>query len=166
MAPSLLRPQGNLTPAEARKLAAEAPIILGNNPKAFSSSPLQSLFSASESAELWVIYENLLLTCLRTSDDRTAHECLERLILRFGDDNERILALKGLVKEAQANNNKELEDILKDYDAILAENGTNIVSRTEHSARVIYSLFYSQFPSDGLHYYDLWDGKQKQYPPW
>lgn len=73
-------------------------------------------------------YENLLLSCLRTGDERSAHECLERLVKRFGDDNERIMAFKGLVKEADASNNAELEKILKEYDEILAINNTNIVS--------------------------------------
>lgn len=73
-------------------------------------------------------YENLLLSCLRTGDEKAAHECLKRLVQRFGDDNERIMAFGGLVKEAEASNNAELEKVLRDYDAILAENDTNIVS--------------------------------------
>jgi hypothetical protein len=131
MAPSLLRPQAQLSPAEALQLAQQAPTILRSNPKAFSSSPLSFLFSSSETPELWMIYENLLLACLRTGDDRSAHEFLERLVLRFGDDNQRIMAMKGLVREAEAANNGELETVLKEYDEILAavgDGGTNIVS--------------------------------------
>jgi ER membrane protein complex subunit 2 len=131
MTPSLLRPQSHLSPGEARQIAQQAIPILKSNPKAFSSSPLLSLFSAQETPELWIIYENLLLACLRTSDDESAHKCLERLVLRFGDDNERIMALKGLVKEAEAQHSGELEKILNEYDQILAaigNGGTNIVS--------------------------------------
>jgi hypothetical protein len=128
MAPSLARPQGHLSPAEAMQLAQQAPEILRNNPKAFSSSPLQSLFSASETPELWIIYENLLLSCLRTGDEQAAHQCLERLVLRFGDDNERIMAFKGLVKEAEADNDGEMAQILKEYETILGSNPTNVVS--------------------------------------
>ncbi|KAF9881307.1 kinetoplast-associated protein kap [Colletotrichum karsti] len=126
MAPSLVRPQGHLSPAEALELAQQAPTILRNNPKAFSSSPLVSLFSASETPETWIIYENLLLACLRTGDSQAAHQCLERLVIRFGDDNERIMAFKGLVKEAEADNDGELVQVLKEYETILGQNATNI----------------------------------------
>lgn len=44
------------------------------------------------------------------------------------------MAFSGLVKEAEATNNAELEKILKDYDAILAESNTNIVSCEPGSA--------------------------------
>ncbi|KAF4455239.1 hypothetical protein F53441_2389 [Fusarium austroafricanum] len=126
MAPSLTRPQGQLSPAEALQLAQQAPTILKGNPKAFSVSPLVSLFSAAETAELWTIYENLIITCLRTGDDDSAHQCLERLVLRFGGENERVMALKGLIKEAEATNNNELQEVLKEYEDILQQDGTNI----------------------------------------
>ncbi|KEZ39719.1 Tetratricopeptide repeat domain-containing protein [Scedosporium apiospermum] len=129
MTPSLLRPQAYLSNKEVLELAQQAPNILRNNPKAFSTSPLVSLFTASETPELWMIYENLLIACLRTGDDQSAFEILERLIQRFGGENERIMALKGLAKEAKAANNAELEAILKEYDSLLsgqAESETNI----------------------------------------
>ncbi|KAK2028501.1 tetratricopeptide [Colletotrichum zoysiae] len=126
MAPSLVRPQGHLSPAEALELAQKAPAILQSNQKAFSSSPLLSLFSASETPELWIIYENLLIACLRTGDSHAAHQCLERLTLRFGDENERIMAFKGLVKEAEADNDGELAQVLMEYETILGANATNI----------------------------------------
>ncbi|KAK0376973.1 tetratricopeptide [Colletotrichum limetticola] len=126
MAPSLIRPQGHLSPAEALELAQRAPTILRNNPTAFSSSPLLSLFSASETPEIWTIYENLLLACLRTGDSQAAHQCLERLVIRFGNENERIMAFKGLVKEAEADNDGELAQVLKEYETILGQNATNI----------------------------------------
>ncbi|KAL2211991.1 protein prenylyltransferase [Sarocladium strictum] len=124
--PSLVQPQGRLSPAEAMKVAQEAPIILRNNPKAISASPLQFLFSAPETADLWTIYENLLLSCLRTADDDAAQQCLERLTLRFGDDNPRIMAFRGLVKEAQASNGSELDKVLAEYDVILEEDPLNV----------------------------------------
>lgn len=67
------------------------------------------------------------MSCLRTGDDQAAHQCLKRLVARFGNDNERVQALSGLVKEAEAQNNGELEEVLKEYNQILGENGTNIV---------------------------------------
>lgn len=129
MPPSLLHPPSHLSPEGARQQATLAPSILKNFPESISSTPILSLFSAPETAELWVTYENLLLACLRTGDDLSAHKCLERLIKRFGDKNERMMAFKGLVKEATAKNNTELEAILKEYDNILAEEENNIVSR-------------------------------------
>lgn len=127
MAPSLLHPPSHLSPAAALQLSQQAPSVLRSSPAAVSTSPLASLFSASESPDLWLKYENLLLSCLRTGDEHAAHQCLDRIVARFGEKNERVLALKGLVKEADASNTGELEKILKEYDSILAENDTNIV---------------------------------------
>jgi len=66
---------------------------------------------------------------LRTGDEVSANQCLERLIDRFGEDNERVMALKGMVKEAEARANTELEAVLKEYDQLLSDNDTNIVGR-------------------------------------
>lgn len=140
MAPSLLHPPSHLSPAQALDLSQRAPILLKRNPKTISSSPLASIISAPESTELWITYENLLLSCLRTGDELGAHECIERLVKRFGPDNERILAFTGLVREAEATDNKELEKILNDYDEILAENNTNIVSYLGHTCGVLRNI--------------------------
>ncbi|CAI4210462.1 unnamed protein product [Parascedosporium putredinis] len=128
MSAHLLRPQAYLSNKEVLELAQQAPTILRNNPKAFSTSPLVSLFTASETPELWMIYENLLIACLRTGDDLSAFEFLERLVERFGGENERIMAFKGLTKEAKAANNAELEELLKEYDSLLSgqDGQTNI----------------------------------------
>ncbi|KJZ75546.1 hypothetical protein HIM_05009 [Hirsutella minnesotensis 3608] len=126
MPPSLLRPQGHLTPAETLDLAQRAPEILRRNPKAFSASPLTSLMSSPETPELWTIYENLLLSCLRAGDDASAAECLARLVRRFGSSDERIMALQGLVKEATATSDYELKKVLDEYEALLEQNGANI----------------------------------------
>lgn len=128
MTPSLTQPQGHLSSVDALHLAQQAPAILRRNPKAVSASPLSSLFSAPETADLWVIYENLLLSCLQTGDEDSAIECLERLIGRFGTDNERIMALRGLSKEAMAENDEQLRKILKEYEDVLDNNPANIVS--------------------------------------
>jgi hypothetical protein len=157
MAPSLTRPQGQLSPAEALHLAQQAPTILKGNPKAFSASPLISLFSAAETAELWTIYENLIITCLRTGDDDSAHLCLERLILRFGDENERVMALKGLIKEAEATSNSELQVVLKEYEDILNQDGTNIVSMTAYDLGNVVLTNTSISQSDGWLFCDLWE---------
>ncbi|PMB67946.1 TPR repeat protein oca3 [Beauveria bassiana] len=126
MTPSLLRPQVHLSNAEALKLAQLAPEVLKSNPKVFSTSPLAAMFSASETGDVWTIYENLLLACLRTGDDKSASDCLERIVIRFGPKDERVMALEGLTKEAKATNNNDLDKILKEYDAILKENDANV----------------------------------------
>ncbi|KAI4599905.1 hypothetical protein KJ359_001641 [Pestalotiopsis sp. 9143b] len=126
MSSSLLRPPSHLPPSTALELSQQAPKIIKEAPGAISTSTLQSLFSASETPELWTIYENLLLSCLRTGDEEAAHQCLGRLINRFGDENERVMALVGLLKEADAQDNATLEVVLKEYEAILDRNPTNI----------------------------------------
>ena len=127
MAPSLLQPPSYLSPADALHLSQQAPSILKSSPSSISTSPVGALFNRSESADLWVQYENLLLSCLRTGDDHSAKQCLQRLEARFGEGNERVMALKGLTKEAAAKDDGEMQDVLKEYDAILATNNANIV---------------------------------------
>lgn len=122
MAPSVLFPPSQMSPESALSLSRTAPTVLRASP-AYSA-----LFSAPEKSELWIQYENLVISCLRTGDERAAHECLARLVRRFGADNERVQALSGLIKEAEAPNNAALEGVLKEYDEILAANDTNIVS--------------------------------------
>jgi ER membrane protein complex subunit 2 len=137
MAPPLLYPPVQLPPAAALALSQQAPVVLKSYPSTASSSPLSTLLSGSEKSEQWIQYENLVLSCLRTGDDEAAHECLRRLVARFGDDNERVQALRGLMKEAEAKGNGELEEVLKQYNQILGENDTNIV-RPGHSRSVAY----------------------------
>lgn len=67
-----------------------------------------------------------MISCLRTGDDEAANECLARITLRFGDKHERVLALRGLLKEATACGNSELQSILEEYDALLQENDANV----------------------------------------
>ena len=73
-------------------------------------------------------YESMMLSCLRTEDDRSAHLCLERLTQRFGASNERVTGLRGLYQEAVAQDKKDLEKLLKEYDEILVKEPTNLVT--------------------------------------
>lgn len=127
MAPFVLHPPSNLSPAEALAVSQQAPSILRASAGAVSSSPLASLLSGPEDPELWLQYENLIVSCLRTGDDLAANACLRRLANRFGAGNERVQALRGLVREAEAKDNGELERVLKEYDEILEANDTSIV---------------------------------------
>lgn len=114
MAPSLLYNPAKLPPSAALQLAQQAPVVLAGS-------------SSSETVDQWATYENLLLSCLRVGDDEAAAKCMDQLEARFGADNERVMALRGLLSEAQAQGNGELEAVLKQYDAILEQNSTNIV---------------------------------------
>ncbi|RYP77082.1 hypothetical protein DL771_001372 [Monosporascus sp. 5C6A] len=135
MTSSLLRPPSHLPPATALKHSQMAPKILENTTGAVSNSTLQSLLASSETSELWTTFENLLLSCLRTGDDEAAHQCLGRLVKRFGDENERVLALKGLLKEAEAEDDATLEPIIKRRVALLQSMG-----KVDESVSALISL--------------------------
>lgn len=81
-----------------------------------------------ESADHWIEYERIFLSCLRTGDDKGAFMCLDRLIDRFGATNEKVMGLRGLYQEAVAEDEAGLKRILQEYNEILAENPANIVS--------------------------------------
>jgi hypothetical protein len=68
-----------------------------------------------------------MLSCLRTGDEKSAHLCLERLTERFGSENERLMALRGLFQEAIAKDDAELKQVLGEYDAILIQDPSNMV---------------------------------------
>jgi len=112
--------------SEALALSQEAPQHIRKYTASRIPIPVPFL-SSPESVELWTTYEKVLLSCLRTGDDKAAFMCLEKLIERFGATNERIMALRGLYQEAVAENDVALEKILKEYNGVLAENPTNTV---------------------------------------
>ncbi|TAQ84666.1 hypothetical protein B7494_g7005 [Chlorociboria aeruginascens] len=126
MASSLLHPPAHLSPAMAVQLSQQAPTLLRKTPSSISSYSVGSLFTAAESPELWMTYENLMMSCLRTGDDESAHLCLERLTERFGVKNERLMGLRGLFQEAIAADDAALKQVLEEYDVILAKDPSNI----------------------------------------
>ena len=126
---SLLHPPSHLTPAEAVALSQSAPVVLRSLPSSVGQSALQSLAAPIDRPEVWLSYDNLLISCLRTGDLESAHECVRRLVARFGDENPRVMALQGLIREAEAGDEpKNLEAVLKSYNEILAKDDTNVVS--------------------------------------
>jgi hypothetical protein len=127
MTSTLLHPPAHLLPSVALQLSQQAPIILQNPPTSISSYSISSLYAPAETADLWTTYENLMQSCLRTGDEQSAHVCLERLTNRFGSENERVMALKGLFQEAIAEDDTALERVLEEYDSILARDQTNMV---------------------------------------
>ncbi|KAI4148532.1 MAG: hypothetical protein L6R39_002769 [Caloplaca ligustica] len=96
--------------------------------------PLLPFLSRNESPEQWTSHENLLYSCLRTGDDKTAHSFLEKLASRFGKDDERVMGLRGLYQEAMADDDRALLQILQGYDDILAEDPTNTPIRKRRIA--------------------------------
>ena len=97
-----------------------------------------------------MIHENLLLSCLRTSDDNSAHLCLDRMTARFGGENERVMALKGMYKEAVAVDKTGLEKVLKEYESILKADPTNMVGLIyAWMLRIVILTILSRSESDG-----------------
>ncbi|KFY51076.1 hypothetical protein V495_00004 [Pseudogymnoascus sp. VKM F-4514 (FW-929)] len=125
MSSSILHPPSNLPPSVALQLSQQAPALLSKTPSSIAPYSLSSVYAAPETPELWTTYENLMLSCLRTGDQQSARVCLDRLLTRFGGSNERLMALQGLYQEATAENDTELQRILKEYDAILKEDPGN-----------------------------------------
>ena len=123
----MLHPPAHLPPATALRLSQQAPELLRSTPSAIASYSLNSLWSAAETPELWTTYENLMLSCLRTGDEQSAHLCLERLTERFGAENERMMALRVLFQEAVASDDAALKQVLEEYDAILLKDSANMV---------------------------------------
>lgn len=127
MTSTILYPPAHLPPSVALQLSQQAPAILQNTPTSISPYSLSSLYASAETASLWITYENLMQSCLRTGDEQSAHVCLERLTSRFGSENERVMALRGLFQEAIAEDDAALERVLEECDSIMSRDQTNIV---------------------------------------
>ena len=131
----------SIDPAAALHLSQSAPRILSKPAPASSFFPL-SLFKTPESPDVWAEHEQLFLSCLRTGDDSSAHQLLERITNRFGAKDERVMAMKGLYREAVAKDEKDLQSILTEYEMVLSEDAMNIVSTLKH-AQVLQMLMVS-----------------------
>nr|POE82714.1 tpr repeat protein oca3 [Quercus suber] len=108
------------SPEQALALSQKAPAFFSSQSTWSLPYPLNLLVN-NESQEKWTSYENIFLACLRTGDNRSARICLEELTDRFGKQNERVLALTGLYKEATAQTDAELASVLSWYEDILRE---------------------------------------------
>lgn len=91
-----------------------------------TKSQLLSVISAVEEPTEWADLEQVFIACLRAGDDAAAHQCLQRLSQRFGGDNHRIMALRGLYQEAVAKNEEDLRRVLQEYNQIIKEDPMNI----------------------------------------
>jgi hypothetical protein len=112
--------------SEALELAQKAPQFLEQQAVSHLLDRIPYI-SSNESADLWMTYENLIYTCLRTGDEKSAHLCLEGLTKRFGSSNERVMGLRGLYQEAVVEDNTALDSVLKEYGTLLEEDPTNMV---------------------------------------
>lgn len=135
---NLLAPPSSIPPPTALALSQKAPIVLSTSPTSSLPWPLSLLFSR-ESPESWIIHENLFFSALRTGDDKSARQILDRLTTRFGADNERIIALRGVYEEALATSSAELEKVFQGYETILKQDPTNLSVRKRRVA-VLKSL--------------------------
>ncbi|KAF2499469.1 TPR-like protein [Lophium mytilinum] len=133
MSATLLDPPPHISPPTALHLSQQAPLVLASSPASSLPWPI-SLLTSSETPETWSIHENLLLACLRTGDDRSARQVLDRMVARFGDENERVMALRGLYEEAVARDKGSLEKVLKEYETTIKDDPTNMPIRKRHIA--------------------------------
>ena len=120
---SLLR-QSNL---EALSLSQQTAQYLQQNASTGKLTIPVPFLSHLESTDVWLMYEKLFLSCLRTGDDKSAFDCLEKLIDRFGPTHERVMGLRGIYQEAVAKDGAALEGILQQYNEVLAEDTANTV---------------------------------------
>ncbi|KAJ4307677.1 Inositol phosphatase SIW14 [Neodidymelliopsis sp. IMI 364377] len=139
---NLLSPPSQIPPSTALALSQKAPLILSTNPTSSLPWPLSLLFSR-ETPESWAIHENLLLSSLRTGDEASASQLLQRLESRFGEHNERIVTLRGIYNEATAQTTQDLEKVFDGYEKILREDPTNTSIRKRRVA-VLKSLGRTQ----------------------
>jgi ER membrane protein complex subunit 2 len=122
---SAVEPRPFSDPAAALQLSQKAPSLIAKASSVATSLPW-SLVGTPESPETWMDLAQLFYASLRTSDDTSAQFCLEKLASRFGADNDKIMALRGMYQEALAEDEAALKTILAEYNKILAENPMNI----------------------------------------
>ncbi|PNS20498.1 hypothetical protein CAC42_5948 [Sphaceloma murrayae] len=135
MAPDVLSPTAFLPPKATLAITSAAPTLIPSLlPSRFSLPWPFSLLLSSESPEKWQMAENLLVSLLKTGNDSDAYLVLESLLSRFGPSNERIQALHGMYQEALAKDEKELQEVLEGYEAILKDNLANMHVRKRRVA--------------------------------
>jgi len=132
----LLQPPSSTNPETAVRISQSAATFFATQSRwSLASLPYPlSLLSNTESQEKWASYENVFLACLRTGDTESARLCLEQLTARFGTQNERIMALRGLFQEAMAQNDGDLAEAMNGYETILTEDPSNFAIRKRRVA--------------------------------
>lgn len=126
MSIDLVNPPPNPSPEDAVHISQLAPKFLKNTPK--PAAWPWSLISGDPPAETYIALETLYVQCLRTGDDKSAKDILDRLIARFGGSNNRVMAYQGMWEEARAVNEKDVIRVLEIYAKILEDDPSNLVS--------------------------------------
>lgn len=146
----LIQPPSHITPSSALHLSQQAPSVLRQSSTLASLPYPLSLLTSSETQETWITLENLLISTLRTGDNKAARQCLDRLIARFGERNERVMALRGMFEEAVAEDKSTLDKILKEYNNVLKEEDPTNVSIMKRRVALLRSLGRTEQAIDGL----------------
>ncbi|KAE9971337.1 hypothetical protein BLS_004473 [Venturia inaequalis] len=123
MSVDLVHPPPNISPETALRISQQAPPVIDSSKSALPW-PL-SVLSADDTPDKWTQYENLYVSCLRTGDDTSARIILDKLVERFGESNERVMAYQGMWAEAKAESPAEIMEVLKEYNDKLEEDPTN-----------------------------------------
>ncbi|PWY77147.1 tetratricopeptide repeat domain protein [Aspergillus sclerotioniger CBS 115572] len=111
-------------PVTAFYFAQQAPLILRSNSRGETIS--HSSEHGGKDPENYSVIEQLLFSCLRAGDDKSALLCTEQLGARFGATDDKVTGLRGLYEEATADNQSTLEKCLQEYDLVLSENPMNL----------------------------------------
>ena len=133
MSESLLEPPTDASPHTSLNLSQKAPGFYRSQASWSLPYPFSLLFN-TESQEKWQIYENIFLACLRTGDNESAYIYLEELSKRFGKTSDRVKALQGLYLEATAENQKELDGVMRHYEDTLKDDPTIFSIRKRRAA--------------------------------
>lgn len=113
-------------PSSTLQLSQKAPLLLSTATPGSHFFPF-TLLEKPETPATWTDYERLFQACLRAGDDRSAHLCLERLTMRFGASDSRVMGLRGMYQEAIATSTEDLERVLQSYEKILRADPMNVV---------------------------------------
>jgi hypothetical protein len=127
MSVDLLHPPPNISPETALQISQKAPQVLQND-SGNLPFPL-SILSASDTPERWTAYENLYVSCLRTGDDKSARAILDKLVERFGDKNERVMAYQAMMAEVKAETDQDAVKVLKDFGDAIDADPSNFVGK-------------------------------------
>jgi len=124
MSVDLTYPPPNPSPEISLRISQVAPKFLKNTSRSLLW-PL-SLLSRDETPETWIAYENLFMQCLRTGDDASARQILDRLVKRYGQTNDRVQAYQGMWEEAMAQDERDTTRVFEFYGRTLETDPTNL----------------------------------------
>jgi ER membrane protein complex subunit 2 len=127
MSIDLVHPPPSPSPEVSLRISELAPQIIKNTARTSLPWPL-SLISGDSTSDTWASLETLYMQCLRTGDDESARQILDRFVARYGETNERVMAYQGMWEESKAQNEEDLRKVFELYGKILTNDPANIVS--------------------------------------